>query len=63
MPLTCLGTQGERTELAFALISGPVNNLRIACKARLMQLEVLAVLPSSNNLTLFREEVKSPWAL
>lgn len=62
MPFTCLGSQDERIELVFALISGPVNNLRIACKAGLMQLEVLAVLPSLNSLTLFREEVKSPWA-
>lgn len=35
---------------------------QLACKAGLMQLEVLAVLLSLHILTLFREEVKSPWA-
>lgn len=60
MPFTCLGSQDERIELASALISRPVNNLRIAHKAGLMQLEVLAVLPSLGILTSFTEEVKSP---
>ena len=62
MPLTCLGSQDERIGLAFALISGPVNILRIARKAGLVHLEVLTVLPSLNSLTLlFREEkLKSP---
>lgn len=58
MPFTCLGSRDETIELASALISGPVNNLRIAHKAGLMQLEVLAVLPSLNSLTLFGEELK-----
>lgn len=63
MPLTCLSSQDERIGLAFALISGPVNTLRIACKAGRVQLEVLTVLPSLNSLTLFREEqLKSPQA-
>lgn len=54
MPLACLGSQDERTGLAFALTSGPVNTLRITSKAGLVQLEVLTVLPSLNSLTLFR---------
>lgn len=64
MPLTCLGSQDEGIGLAFALISGPVNTFRIACKAGLVLLEVLTVLSSVNSLTfLFREEkLKSPQA-
>lgn len=64
MPLTCLGFEDERIGLAFALILGPVNTLRIAYKAGLVQLEVLTVLPSVNSFTLlFREEkLKSPQA-
>ena len=63
LPLTYLGSQDERIGLPFALISGPVNT-RIACKAGLVQLDVLTVLPSLNSLTLlFREEkLKSPQA-
>lgn len=64
MPLTCLGSQDERIGLAFALILGPVNTLRIAYKAGLVQLEVLTVLPSLNSFTLFfrEEKLKSPQA-